>query len=73
MSPRRRGTIPEPERIRLLEAMTAIDLANTELRNAVLAARNAEGSVRSIAQLLNKSTNTIQRWAQEAAVSRTQD
>ena len=66
MSPRNRGTIPEPERTRLLAAAGALDHAETELRNAVQAARDANGSVREIAHLIGKSPTTIQAWAQQA-------
>ncbi|MCV6988707.1 helix-turn-helix domain-containing protein [Mycobacterium timonense] len=69
MSPRPRGrppgSIPEPERSRLLSALRAADKANTALRHAVRDARAAHGSVREIADLLGKSTNTIQRWTRD--------
>lgn len=65
MSPRHRGTIPEPERTRLISAIQALDEAATELQNAVKAARDADGSVREIANLIGKSPTTIQSWSQE--------
>ena len=57
-----RGVTPEPERSKLLTAATAADTASVELRNAVQAAHQAGGSVREIAELIGRSTNTIQRW-----------
>ncbi|WKW86666.1 hypothetical protein SEA_KARHDO_40 [Mycobacterium phage Karhdo] len=58
---RPRNTVPEPERTRLLEAAAAA----AELPRAVRAANQAGGSVREIAALIGKSTNTIQRWLKE--------
>ncbi|AEK09137.1 HTH DNA binding protein [Mycobacterium phage Ibhubesi] len=66
------GTVPEPLRSELAEA--AADLNGTlsqaeektrRLRDRVLAASAAGGSVREIAVLTGKSTNTIQRWLKE--------
>ncbi|AWH14442.1 HTH DNA binding protein [Mycobacterium phage TChen] len=56
-----RGVVPEPERTQLLEAAAAA----AELPRAVRAANEAGGSVREIAALIGKSTNTIQRWLKE--------
>jgi transposase len=66
MSPRRRGSIPDAERERLLAALGGTRAADDELRAAVLAARGADGSVREIAALIGKSTNTIQRWTRDS-------
>lgn len=61
-----RGITPEPERTRLLATMSRHECATDELRQAVVAAHKAGGSIRDIAALINKSTNTIQRWIREA-------
>ncbi|ACF34105.1 hypothetical protein BOOMER_43 [Mycobacterium phage Boomer] len=70
------GVVPEPERSQLLKATSAHEKAVRELdrkrrqvdavlRAAVRAASAAGGSVREIAVLTGKSTNTIQRWLKE--------
>ncbi|ATN88643.1 helix-turn-helix DNA binding protein [Mycobacterium phage Demsculpinboyz] len=66
------GTVPEPNRSRLIASakLTARALKNAEvevaaLRREVLDAAAAGGSVREIAVLTGKSTNTIQRWLKE--------
>jgi transposase len=58
----KRGTTPEPERSQLLAAAARAGTAGDELRAAVQAARLAGGSVREIAALIGRSTNTVQRW-----------
>lgn len=58
----RRGITPEPQRSELLAAAEADDDAEAGLRRAVQAAHLAGGSVREIATLIGRSTNTIQRW-----------
>lgn len=58
----RRGETPEPQRSRLLAAATQADMATEDLRAAVREAKAAGGSVREIAALINRSTNTVQRW-----------
>ena len=60
-----RGLVPDPERVRLLAAVKGVEDADTELRAAVIAAHRAGGSVREIAKLIDRSTNTIWRWLQE--------
>ena len=62
MSPRPLGHVPEPETRRLLAALAAATEAEAELHAAVRAAFAAGGSVREIARVLAKSTNTIQAW-----------
>lgn len=62
----RRGVTPEPQRTQLLAAAEADESTEAELRRAVRAAHLAGGSVREIAELINKSTNTVQRWLKEA-------
>lgn len=61
----KRGHTPEPQRTRLLDAAARDDQAATDLRHAVQAAHQAGGSVREIADLINRSTNTIHRWIRE--------
>ncbi|MCM6761381.1 helix-turn-helix domain-containing protein [Rathayibacter sp. ZW T2_19] len=52
-----------PQMIARLEAAgTTRRDADAELRNAVLAALDASGSVRAIAAAAGISTNTVQRW-----------
>ncbi|WP_074322911.1 helix-turn-helix domain-containing protein [Mycobacteroides abscessus] len=58
----KRGETPEPQRSRLLAAATQADSATEDLRDAVREAKDAGGSVREIAALINRSTNTVQRW-----------
>lgn len=58
----KRGVIPEPERARLLAADQGERDATAELHAAVRAAYDAGGSIREIAEALDRSTNTIQRW-----------
>lgn len=65
MSPRRTGAIPEPERTQLLAAARSLDKAEADLRDAVRAARSADGSVREIARVIGKSPTTIQAWTQD--------
>lgn len=66
---RPRGVTPEPQRSQLLAAAEFADVTTTradkQLRHAVHAAHRAGGSVRHIAELLGRSTNTIQRWLKE--------
>lgn len=62
----KRGITPEPERSQLLAAASAADAADGQLRAAVRDAHAAGGSVREIAELIGKSTNTIQRWIKGA-------
>ncbi|QBI97380.1 hypothetical protein SEA_FANCYPANTS_42 [Mycobacterium phage Fancypants] len=63
------GVVPEPERSNLLEALKEAERhrewADQIVRLAVRAAAAAGGSVREIAVLTGKSTNTIQRWLKE--------
>ncbi|WP_454231313.1 helix-turn-helix domain-containing protein [Mycolicibacterium fortuitum] len=54
--------VPEPQRSQLLAAAAAADGAQIALRRAVRRAKDAGGSIREIAALLSKSTNTIDRW-----------
>lgn len=61
----RRGVVPDVERERLLAALRQVDEANTELRDAVVAANKAGGSVREIAKVIGKTTQTVQRWLRE--------
>ncbi|QWY65269.1 helix-turn-helix domain-containing protein (plasmid) [Mycobacterium avium subsp. hominissuis] len=62
MSPRRRGTVPEPQRTQLHDAHRTAQTASAELRRAVWAAYQAGASIREIAGELGMSTNTIQQW-----------
>lgn len=59
---RARGVTPAPERRRLQTATRKHETSRTELIAAVKAAKNAGGSIRDIAELTGRSTNTIQRW-----------
>ncbi|AEK07801.1 HTH DNA binding protein [Mycobacterium phage Yoshi] len=61
----KRGETPEPQRSKLLAAVEAHDVTRSELLAAVREASSAGGSVREIAALTGKSTNTIQRWLKE--------
>lgn len=54
--------VPEPQRSQLLAAAAAAEGAQIALRRAVRRAKDAGGSIREIAALLSKSTNTIDRW-----------
>lgn len=58
---------PEPQRSHLLAVAASESAAGLELRAAVREAREAGGSVREIADLIGRSTNTIQRWLRESA------
>lgn len=60
-----RGLTPEPQRSELLAAAAAVNGTDQELREAVRSAHMAGGSVREIAALIDRSTNTIQRWLRE--------
>ncbi|AAN07966.1 HTH DNA binding protein [Mycobacterium phage Che9d] len=60
-----RGVVPEPQRSQLLNALEEGELVTEKIRRAVVAAKAAGGSVREIAVLTGKSTNTIQRWLKE--------
>lgn len=67
-----RGLTPEPQRSRLLAAAERVKKdaeqlteSEAELRRAVQEAREAGGSVREIAALIGRSTNTIQRWLRD--------
>lgn len=57
-----RGVIPHDQRARLQAAADGVAAAGAELHAAVLAAWQAGGSVREIADELGKSTRTIQDW-----------
>jgi transposase len=63
----RRGVTPEPERSQLLAAAESDQFAEAQLRLAVQRAHLAGGSVREIAELIGRSTNTIQRWLKSDA------
>lgn len=60
-----RGEIPDAERVSLQEKVEERDEARQELIAAVKAAKDAGGSIRDIAELTGRSTNTIQRWLRE--------
>ncbi|QXO12842.1 hypothetical protein SEA_LATRETIUM_42 [Mycobacterium phage Latretium] len=62
---RARGVVPEPNRSRLVKAARASARSDEKLRHEVIEASAAGGSVREIAVLTGKSTNTIQRWLKE--------
>lgn len=65
MTPMPRGTVPlEPGR-RLKRARRAKEAAEREFREAVVAARQAGGSIREVAELAAISTRTVQDWASE--------
>lgn len=51
------------ERIRA--AVAARELAEAEVRAAVVAALKAGGSIREVAKVSGLSTNTVQRWGRE--------
>jgi len=58
----KRGVVPEPQATRLVKLAQAADI---DLPEAAREARAAGGSIREIARLANRSTNTIQRWLKE--------
>lgn len=61
---RARGVTPPPERRRLQAATRKHETSRAELIAAVKAAKEVGGSIRDIAALTGRSTNTIQRWLQ---------
>lgn len=61
----RHGVTPEPQRSQLIKAVEVKADGDARVRAAVLAANEAGGSVRDIAELTGYSTNTIQRWLKE--------
>lgn len=61
----RPGITPEPERTQLIAAAESANGAAVDLRRAVRAAHVAGGSVREIADLISRSTNTIHRWIKD--------
>lgn len=62
---RARGVTPPPERRRLLATMRKEGKVRAEVIQAVKDAHTAGGSVRDIAELTGRSTNTIQRWLKD--------
>jgi transposase-like protein len=59
---RKPAAIPPAQRRRLHTAARRIDEADAEMRAAVQDANNAGGSIRAIANEINRSTRTIQNW-----------
>lgn len=67
-----RGVTPEPERSRLLAALAEYEANRRELKAAIIDAHSPPdgqqgGSVRDLAELTGRSTNTIQRWLKDGA------
>lgn len=62
----KRGVTPPIERRRLLTLMRKAEKGRDEFIQAVRDAHTAGGSVRDIAELTGRSTNTIQRWLKGA-------
>lgn len=65
VSPRRRDYPDEGAMRRLQEAAERREAAESELREAVYAARDTGGSVRVIAELAQLSTRTVQDWLRD--------
>lgn len=62
--------IPPPEKRQLRAARRVFESAPVELRRATLAAHEAGGSIRSIADELEVSTRTVQDWIVRARAER---
>lgn len=62
--------IPPVEKRQLRAARRAFESAPIELRRATLAAHEAGGSIRSIADELEVSTRTVQDWIARARTER---
>lgn len=60
--PHPKGTIPGPQRRKLIAADRRARAAVAALHTAVAEAHAAGGSIRVIADLLGRSTHTIQAW-----------
>lgn len=65
VAPRPRGSIPRDHEARLAAAKEERDRADAQLKTAVADASEAGASVRELANFLDVSTNTIQRWKRE--------
>jgi len=65
VAPRPRGSIPRDYEARLAAAKEERDRADAQLKTAVADASEAGASVRELANFLDVSTNTIQRWKRE--------
>lgn len=65
VSPRRRQVPDAAALDRLLKAADAKAVADTELRAAVRAAKEAGGSVRVIAEAAGLSTRSVQDWLKD--------
>jgi hypothetical protein len=59
------GRIPTPQLRRLLAADRRAQRATAELRTAVAEAASAGGSVRVIAEAIDRSPTTVQKWIKE--------
>lgn len=62
VTPQRKGVVPDAEEQRVRAAVVGAEAAEKELRASVVAALIAGGSVREVARISGKSTNTIERW-----------
>jgi hypothetical protein len=65
MSPRPRNEIPDDLAVRLAKVTAAKAVADAEHKAAVLAALDAGGSVRRVADLAGLSPTTVQNWKAE--------
>ena len=64
---RKPSTIPPAQRRRLHTAVHNVAEADVEMRAAVQDAHHAGGSIRAIADEINRSTRTIQNWLHSTA------
>lgn len=60
--PQSRGVVSDEDAARIRVAASELERAEAEMRRAVLSASSNGASVRELAALTGKSTNTISRW-----------
>lgn len=61
-----RGWVTDEDKARLLAAINAREVAEVEVRDAILAATRNGASVRELAAVTGFSATTIQKYRQEA-------